>query len=77
MAEQDELVGPDEIATVVVNLGRRCTQVVQHQRLRGDPLGIEANPDGIGAKRGDDEPRRVERFIAPERNHRIGGSTEQ
>ena len=73
MAEQNEFVGLHEVAAVVVNLGGRGAQIVEHQHLGRDPLGIEANTNGIGAQGGDDQPRGIERLVPAQCDDRIGG----
>ncbi len=76
MAEQDELVGLHEIATVVVNLCGRGAQIVEHQHLGRDPLGIEAHADGIGAQGSHDQPGGIESLAPAQGNDRVGGSAE-
>ena len=55
MAEYNPFVCFHEVLPVIVNFARRGAPVVEGKHAGGNPFGIEAEPDGVGAERGNEE----------------------
>ena len=66
VAEDNPLVGRDEVAAVVQALGRRRPARIELEDLLGDEPRVEAVRDEIRAHGRDDEPGGADRFAARE-----------
>ena len=77
MAEQHAPVGRHVVGVVLEHLGRRCVVVARTDDLHLDQPRVEPEADHVGADRRDDEPHRVDRLPAEERDDRPGDRTEQ
>ncbi len=64
MAEDDPFVGLHEVLAVLVDFAGRGAPVVEREHVGGDPFGIEAVADGVGAERGDEDEAGVQRLAA-------------
>ena len=77
MAEQHAPVGRHVVGVVLEDLGGRCVVVARTDDLHLDQPRVEPEADHVGADRRDDEPHRVDRLPAEERDDRPGDRTEQ
>jgi len=77
MAEDNPFVCFHEVLPVIVNFARRGAPVVEGEHAGGNPFGIEAEPDGVGAERGDEEVSRVDRLAASSGQDDISPRPEQ
>ncbi len=64
VAEKHPFVGGDEIAAVILALGRSGTRVIEHEKAGSNECRIQAIRNEITTDRGDDEPYGIERFAA-------------
>src|SRR5437867_5213394 len=77
MAEYNPLVYFHEVLPVIVNFARRGAPVIKGQHAGGNPFGIKAEPNGVGAERGDEEVGRVDWLAAPGSQDEVSPSTKQ
>ena len=77
MAEQHPAIGRHVVGVVLENLGGRGIVVARLDDVHLDQPRVEPEPDHVGADRGDDEPHRVDRLPAEERDDRPRDRTDQ
>src|SRR2546425_11001963 len=77
MAENDPLVCFHEVLPVIVNFARRGAPVIEREHAGGNPFGIKAESDGVGAERGGEEVSGVDRLAAPRGQDEISPRAEQ
>ena len=70
MAEQHPPVGRHVIGVVLEYLGGSGIVVARLDDVHLDQSRVEPEPDHVGADRGDDEPHRIDRLSAEERDDR-------
>src|SRR5882724_4842023 len=64
VAEEHPLIGGHEVPAVVVAFAGSGARVIEHEDLRGNKGGIEAEGNEIATDRGNDKPDGIQRFAA-------------